>query len=118
MTKKELMIIKEFIDAMVDAHISKCYDVDDNFLGYEIPLWAIDKLKDRIAKLAEEEEKPWPFISPTDIKVMPNTNKTNPCLDCDFYKKTLEKPYIGDAPCEWCPHNPFKLTFTSNTENK
>ena len=33
------------------------------------------------------------------------------CEPCSF-KKLLEsgKPYIGDIPCEWCPHYKYKLT--------
>lgn len=38
-------------------------------------------------------------------------NKQNPCGNCELYKK-LQKGeiYVGDSPCQWCEHSPFKLT--------
>lgn len=41
--------------------------------------------------------------------------QTNPCLNCDFYKKYIAggQPFIGDAPCQWCEKQPGKISFVT-----
>jgi hypothetical protein len=57
----------------------------------------------------------WPngtktITNPFDITTTPTTNK-NPCDDCWFTKRLNSgEIYIGDSPCEWCQHYPFKVT--------
>lgn len=36
-------------------------------------------------------------------------NKQNPCDYCPR-KPDPNKMVVGDSPCQWCRHNPFKLT--------
>ena len=36
-------------------------------------------------------------------------NKQNPCDYCPN-KPDPNKMVIGDSPCQWCKHNPFKIT--------
>ena len=50
-----------------------------------------------------------------DITTRPGRKKT--CLNCDFYKKYLAggQVYIGDAPCQWCENQPYKISFTPAT---
>lgn len=43
-----------------------------------------------------------------------NMQFNNPCANCDFYKKLmLDRVYVGDTPCTWCQHNPFRVTCTN-----
>ena len=38
------------------------------------------------------------------------TPKVSYCETCDFYKSLLNTGlYVGDVPCQWCWHNPYKL---------
>lgn len=50
----------------------------------------------------------YPFIT---IPCIAQTAE-NPCLKCDFYKKYLanDQVYVGDSPCLWCQHSPYKVT--------
>ena len=36
-------------------------------------------------------------------------NKQNPCDYCPN-KPDPNKMVVGDSPCQWCEHNPFKVT--------
>ena len=39
------------------------------------------------------------------------TNKIDPCKDCDWLKKLLGGfTYVGDTPCTWCSKGPYKVT--------
>lgn len=41
---------------------------------------------------------------------------TNPCENCWFYKKLQKEGiYVGDSPCQWCEHYPFKITCDTGT---
>ncbi len=43
-----------------------------------------------------------------------NMQSNNPCANCNYTKKLmLGQTYVGDAPCTWCEHNPFKITCTN-----
>ena len=48
-----------------------------------------------------------------DLIYRPERLKT--CLDCDFYKKYLAggQVYIGDAPCQQCENQPYKISFAT-----
>ena len=50
--------------------------------------------------------------------VTDNMQSNNPCANCNYIKKLmLGQTYVGDAPCTWCEHNPFKITCTSIQTN-
>ena len=54
-----------------------------------------------------------PFIAP-QIKATDNMQFNNPCANCNYIKKLmLNQTYVGDIPCTWCEHNPFKVTCTN-----
>lgn len=41
---------------------------------------------------------------------------TNPCESCEFYKRLQKEGiYVGDSPCQWCEHYPFKITCKTGT---
>ena len=63
-------------------------------------------------KLPEVNEKCEPEQS-NDITIGPERKKT--CFDCDFYKKYLADGgiYIGDAPCQRCENQPYKISFAT-----
>lgn len=57
--------------------------------------------------------RPTPYVGqitiPTD-----NMQFNNPCANCNYTKKLATgQVYIGDSPCTWCEHNPFRVTCTS-----
>lgn len=63
----------------------------------------------------------WPFgYDPTkDINIYPS--KTNPCEGCPNHggpKDAFGNPVVGDSPCTWCPHYPFRVTYTTNEIKK
>ena len=40
------------------------------------------------------------------------------CSNCDFRKKLLtDGTYIGDAPCDFCSKNPYKITCLNSIKN-
>ena len=44
------------------------------------------------------------------------TNKIDPCKDCDWWKKITQPggfTYVGDTPCTWCNKGPYKITCDS-----
>lgn len=46
-----------------------------------------------------------------------NVTGIDACANCDFTKKlNTEGAYIGDSPCEFCSHNPYRVSC-SNTTN-
>jgi len=50
--------------------------------------------------------------------VRDNMQSNNPCANCEYTKKlTLGQVYVGDPPCTWCQHNPFKITCNSINTN-
>ena len=54
-----------------------------------------------------------PFIAP-QIKATDNIQSNNPCSNCSYTKKLATgQVYVGDPPCTWCEHNPFRVTCTS-----
>lgn len=54
-----------------------------------------------------------PFIAP-QIKVTDNFQSNNPCRTCSYYQRLKAgEIYVGDTPCTWCQHNPFKITCTN-----
>lgn len=55
----------------------------------------------------------WPWPTPGEpIPCTPaETNKIDPCKDCDWMKKLLGGiTYVGDIPCTWCNKGPYKVT--------
>ena len=40
---------------------------------------------------------------------------SDPCENCEWHQKMLtsKEPYIGDSPCQWCQHYPYKITCES-----
>ena len=44
-------------------------------------------------------------------------SQKNPCEDCDFYQRVIKsgKPYVGDAPCQWCDKCGFKPSWGTTT---
>lgn len=46
--------------------------------------------------------------------VTDNMQSNNPCANCDFTKQLMSgQIYVGDTPCTWCQHNPFRVTCTN-----
>ena len=46
------------------------------------------------------------------------TNKLDPCKDCDWMHKMLSGiTYVGDIPCTWCSKGPYKVTCDSISGN-
>ena len=57
---------------------------------------------------------------PNSIEPIPcspaETNKIDPCKDCDWWKKITQPggfTYVGDTPCTWCNKSPYKVTCDS-----
>ena len=57
---------------------------------------------------------------PNSIEPIPyssaETNKIDPCKDCDWWKKMTQPggfTYVGDTPCTWCNKSPYKVTCDS-----
>lgn len=43
-----------------------------------------------------------------------NMQSNNPCANCSYIKKLMtDHVYVGDTPCTWCEHNPFRVTCTN-----
>lgn len=40
------------------------------------------------------------------------------CEGCPNNPKYLKTPYVGDSPCQWCPHSLLKVTCTGNVNDK
>ena len=46
--------------------------------------------------------------------VTDNMQSNNPCANCDYIKKLMtDHLHVGDTPCAWCQHDPFKITCTN-----
>lgn len=46
--------------------------------------------------------------------VTDNVQSNNTCANCDFAKRLItDQVYVGDTPCTWCQHNPFRVTCTN-----
>ena len=59
---------------------------------------------------------PDPYIGQITVtpNVKDNNQSINPCGNCNFYKQLMSRQiYIGDTPCTWCQHNPFRVTCTN-----
>ena len=59
-------------------------------------------------------------IEITPLKSTELTSAGDPCENCDWHKKMLtsKEPYIGDSPCQWCQHYPYKITCVSTNQCK
>jgi hypothetical protein len=58
---------------------------------------------------------PLPIGWPTPGEPIPcspaETNKIDPCKDCDWLKKLASGiTYVGDVPCTWCAKGPYRVT--------
>ena len=68
----------------------------------------ITKRKDLEKELKKIEKIKIPNIIKKDY---PEWNENDNCKNCEWNKKIKEQGvYIGDSPCEWCQHNPWKIT--------
>lgn len=68
--------------------------------------------------IMEHSVKVWPTDIYYQRTVTDNMQSNNPCANCNYTKKLmLGQTYVGDAPCTWCEHNPFKITCTSIQTN-
>lgn len=77
----------------------------------EDTLRLIEKLKKEIEQL-KYKNKQITYI-PINIPEI-TTNGTNPCEYCYSNPKYRTKGiYVGDSPCQWCPHSPYKVTCSS-----
>lgn len=53
----------------------------------------------------------WPTPGEPIPCSLTETNKIDPCKDCDWMKKLLSGiTYVGDIPCTWCSKGPYKVT--------
>lgn len=49
-------------------------------------------------------------------EIKPIGTGTNPCDYCYPNPKYRDNGiYIGDSPCQWCPHSPYKVTCETDT---
>ena len=110
--------LKEFnkqIEAANEAgyivkQISTVIDSHDKVKYFALLEKAVETNKTRLTEVINQGST----IPETPIRLYGPEAKKNPCEECDFHKKLLAdgKPYIGDSPCEWCPKNPWKPTWT------
>lgn len=90
-------------------------------------IWYIDYAIDLISELkksGEDFKKPVeavpyiniPNITPTTVPGSDWTtiSITNSCATCPNNPKNMPNDYVGDWPCQWCSHNPVKITCTSD----
>ncbi len=121
MTRNEVIHcedLKEFNKQIKEANeagyivkqISTVIDSQDRIDYFALLEKIFETNKTRLTEVASQGST----IPETPIKLYGPNAKKHPCEDCDFYKKTLldGKPYIGDTPCDWCPNNPWKPTWT------
>lgn len=57
-------------------------------------------------------------VRPTEIfykdTTKDNMQSNNPCGTCSYYQRLKAgEIYVGDTPCTWCQHNPFRVTCTN-----
>lgn len=78
----------------------------------------VKELKEEIEKLKKEIEQ-LKYINkqitytPINIPEITTTG-TNPCEYCFSNPKYKNDGiYVGDLPCQWCPHSPYRITCSS-----
>jgi len=78
---------------------------DDNEGGSNIPGYTPDETPKVI--------RPYWWDHP--IEFIPCDN-SNPCSRCDWGKKHRNEIYVGDTPCQWCQHSPYRVTCSDPTK--
>ena len=54
---------------------------------------------------------------PCSIDTSTNILSKKTCEECDFYKwyLTSGRTYLGDSPCQWCSHSPYRVSCVTAT---
>ena len=96
------------------------YELEDITLNSDVPCPCCHKMVPH--KKKNDYIPYWPEGVrgiPSNIELTPykDTKLTDgdPCENCEWHRKMLmnKEPYIGDSPCQWCQHYPYKITCES-----
>jgi hypothetical protein len=102
------------VDGLADRCMQAVEEVEHRPIERELA-----ELRERVERLEQQAMDQYPLVNPGQFSTRPvDYNPCNGCLPLRQIEEIQRQGivYVGDTPCDHCPHGPKNISKTSTTQ--